>query len=112
MEGVPGINREEILNEIKHTKCEDEGTVYIKNRLRRSTTKGMMFCLIALMLYRIWAGDPYYDLMAVFWLYGGIVMFSGYRISKMKSYFVIALLEFAVAAVSVEVYIKTTWPLD
>ena len=25
------------------------------------------------------------------WLYGGIVMFSGYRISKMKSYFVIAM---------------------
>ena len=53
MEGVPGMNREEILNGIKHTKCEDEGTVYIENRLRRSSTKGMMFCLIALMLYRI-----------------------------------------------------------
>lgn len=106
------MNREEILNGIKHTKCEDEGTVYIENRLRRSSTKGMMFCLIALMLYRIWAGDPYYDLMAVFWLYGGIVMFSGYRISKVKSHFVIALLEFAVAAVSVGLYIKTTWPLD
>ncbi|EJF41198.1 hypothetical protein HMPREF1141_1905 [Clostridium sp. MSTE9] len=72
----------------------------------------MMFCLIALMLYRIWAGVTYYDLMTVFWLYGGIVMFSGYRISKMKSHFVIALLEFAVAAVSVGLYIKTTWPLD
>lgn len=49
---------------------------------------------------------------AVFWLYGGIVMFSGYRISKMKSHFVIVLLEFAVVAVSVGLYIKTTWPLD
>lgn len=70
----------------------------------------MMLCLIALMLYSVWAGVPYYNLMAVFWLYGGIVMFSGYCISKMKSYFVMALLEFAVAAVSVGFYIKSTWP--
>lgn len=105
------MNREEILNGIKHTKCEDEGIVYIENRLRRSSTKGMMLCLIALMLYSVWAGGPYYDLMALFWLYGGFVMFSGYRISKMKSYFVIALVEFTVAAVSVGFYIKSTWPL-
>lgn len=105
------MNREEILSQIRHAKCEDEGAVYIENRLRRSSAKGMVLCLIVLMLYSVWAGVAYYDLMAIFWLYGGIAMFSAYRIGKMKSYFMISILEFAVAAYSAYMYIKSTWPL-
>lgn len=106
------MKREEILDQIKHTKCDDEGTAYLENRLRRNSAKGMIFCLIVLMLYSVWAGVAYYDLMAVFWLYGGIAMFSAYRIGKMKSYFIISILEFAVAAYSAYMYMKSTWPLS
>lgn len=105
------MDREEILNQIKHTRCEDEGTVYIENRLRRNSTKGMMLCLVALIFYSTWADTAYYDLSAVFWMYAGISMFTAYRIGKMKSYFIIAVLQFSIAAYSAYMYIKTTWPI-
>lgn len=111
MEGVPGMNRGEILSQISHEKSKDEGAVYLENQLRRKSAKGMMLCLMALMFYSIWAGTSYYDLMALFWLYGGIAMFSAYRIGKMKSYLIISILEFAVAAYSAYLYIRGTWPL-